>query len=60
MTELALGTLLTHDQREYLDMVKSSADSLLSVINDILDSSKIEAGKFGYRKRGIQPAQYPG
>lgn len=45
MTELALDTRLTHEQHEYLGMVKSSADCLLAVINDILDSSKIEAGK---------------
>lgn len=45
MTELALDTDLTEEQRDYLDTVKASADSLLVIINDVLDFSKIEAGK---------------
>ncbi len=45
MTELALDTALSLEQREYLTMVKSSADALLSILNDILDFSKIEMRK---------------
>ncbi|MCK5544315.1 MAG: response regulator [Desulfobulbaceae bacterium] len=45
MTDLVLKTDLSLKQREYLDMVKISADNLLAVLNDILDFSKIEAGK---------------
>ncbi len=45
MTELALGTTLTDEQRDYLLAVQTSAEALLSLLNDILDFSKIEAGK---------------
>ena len=58
MTELLLDTELTPEHAEYLQMVKSSADSLLTIINDILDFSEIESGKlqldattFDLRKR---------
>jgi len=45
MTTLALETNLNSEQRDYLSMVKSSGESLLTLLNDILDLSKIEAGK---------------
>lgn len=45
MTELALDTPLNPEQREYLHLVKTSADALLLLLNDILDFSKVEAGK---------------
>ncbi len=45
MTDLALDTDLSTEQREYLLLVRASAEALLTLINDILDFSKIEAGK---------------
>ena len=45
MTEFLLGTQLNAEQTEYAQLVKQSAEGLLVIINDILDLSKIEAGK---------------
>ena len=50
MTDLALMTELTEEQREFLEIVKSSTRSLLQVLNDILDYSKVEAGKLDLEK----------
>lgn len=48
MTELVLDTPIDDEQREYLGLVKDSADSLLAIINDILDFSKIDAGRLDF------------
>jgi len=45
MTELALQTELTREQREYLELAQTSADSLLTLLNDILDFSRMEADR---------------
>jgi len=45
MSELALDTRLNREQREYVESIRSSADALLLLINDLLDISKIEARK---------------
>lgn len=53
MTELALDGELTAPQREYLNTVRDCADSLLVILNDILDLSKIEAGKMELESTGF-------
>ena len=46
MSELLLASKMTDEQREYLSLMRTSADALLHVINDVLDLSKIESGHF--------------
>ena len=53
MTELAIETARSEEQKQHLLIVKSSADALLNVINDLLDFSKIEAGKLE-----LDPAEF--
>lgn len=55
MTDLALNTNLTEEQRGYIELVKTSAENLLIVINDILDFSKIEAGKLDMESIEFDP-----
>jgi len=50
MTELVLDSEITADQRENLDMVRGSAEMLLTLINELLDFSKIESGKLTLEK----------
>lgn len=50
MSDLLLMTPLNSEQTEYLNLLKSSASSLLSLINDILDFSKLESGKLAIEK----------
>jgi len=53
LTELVLDSELNEEQCEYLSIVKTSAESLLKILSDLLDFSKIQAGKFV-----LQPKQF--
>jgi PAS domain S-box-containing protein len=57
MTELVLETPLSSDQRRYLRLVKSSGRNLLGLLNDILDVSKIEAGRMDLELIDFSPAE---
>jgi PAS domain S-box-containing protein len=58
LVDLMLSSDLPPDQREDLDVVKSSAYSLLSIINNILDFSKIEAGKLEFEQSPFSLRQF--
>ena len=51
MTTLLLDTSLNSEQRDYLETIKTSGDTLLTLINDVLDFSKIDAGKMEFESR---------
>jgi signal transduction histidine kinase/ActR/RegA family two-component response regulator len=55
MTELVLDTALTQHQRDYLETVRQSADALMDIINDLLDLSKIEAGRMELESIEFEP-----
>ena len=57
MTELLLTTDLNDEQREFAGLIKTSGDALLTIINDILDLSKIEAGKFDLKIGMFNPRE---
>jgi signal transduction histidine kinase/CheY-like chemotaxis protein/HAMP domain-containing protein len=54
MTQLAMETPLSPDQKQYLQLVQTSANSLMRIINDILDFSKIEAGHLQVEMRAFE------
>ncbi|WP_319470057.1 ATP-binding protein [uncultured Pseudodesulfovibrio sp.] len=54
MAEMAITTGLTDEQREHMDMIRDAAGSLLSIVNDVLDISKIEADKMELRPRDFE------
>ncbi len=55
MAEVLSGTVLSAEQREYLDTIRTSGESLLKIVGDILDFSKIEAGKVDIEQVAFDP-----
>ncbi|HEX2059877.1 MAG TPA: PAS domain S-box protein, partial [Thermoanaerobaculia bacterium] len=53
MTGLLLGTPLTPEQREYADLIRTSGETLLAIVNDVLDLSRVEAGKLSIEVAGF-------
>ena len=54
MTDLVLASKLTQEQRRHLEVVKASAHNLLRLLNDVLDYSKIEAGKLNLENKPLR------
>ena len=55
MVQLLQMTALSEEQRRYVDVIQTSGETLLAIINDILDMSKLEAGKFKLQNRPFEP-----
>ena len=53
MTQLLLDTPLSEEQRDYVQTIRSSGDSLVTIVNDVLDYSKLEAGRLELEERPL-------
>ncbi|MBK9320234.1 MAG: response regulator [Bacteroidetes bacterium] len=50
LTQFVLNTSISEEQKKYLDLIRKSADTLLVIVNDILDLSKIDSGKLVFEE----------